>query len=302
MEAKVDLSNMENPVSYYLNWDREIYTDPSLYNYAIMEIMLNHIEDEKGFPYSNVNRTTFSTVKMLLSSVAFYLEEDRRGSCAGDKGPCWNFIQIDFYGGNERVENLRIYKSIDTVLGNIGGIKEIIFICFSLLHGLLTSTIYKKIMVEKVFGIVPASTSLICCNKKKGKVGQKNPRGSYFVPKEVINKAYDTIMSSLDVCTLSHQMFILRFLASAILKDYQLDLMPLIALNCFNKEEPDKLKGKETSLTPITGDKEMVQKKVSAFQFIANFITNDFFKEKTDSTDKASILKATSTWKSKKKT
>lgn len=300
VEAKVDLSNMERPVTYYVNWDREYYSDPSVFNYYIYEIVLNHIEDEKGFPYSNVNRTTYSTLKPVLSSIGLLQEQDRRGACAGDRGSCWNMVQLDFYGGNERVEYLRIYKSIDAVLGNIGGVIEIIFICFSLVHGILTSTIYKKIMVETVFGIVPATTKFFCLTKQKGKVGQKNSRGSYFAPKEVIAKAYDTIMSSLDVCMLSHQMFILRFLSSAILKDYQLDLMPLIALNCFNKEEPEKLKEKEAPLTAITGDKNLIQKKPSTFQFIANFIRDDFLKQKSDSMDKASILNAQSQQKIEK--
>lgn len=292
VEAKVDLSNMENPVTYYLNWDREYYSDPALFNYYVIEIVLNHIEDEKGFPYSNVQRATYSTLRTMMSTVAFLQEVDRRAACAGDRGSCWNMVQLDFYGGNERVENLRLYKSIDTVLGNIGGMTEIIFIVFSLLHGFLTRTIYKKIMVEKIFGIVPATTKFFCFKKEKGKVGQKNPRGSYFAPQEVINKAYNTIMNSLDVCMLSHQMFILRFLSSAILKDYHLDLMPLIALNCFNKEEPDKLQEKQPTLTALTGEKNMTQRRVSTFQFISNFIRDDFLQQKANSMDKASILNA----------
>ena len=115
--------------------------------------------------------------------------------------------------------------------------KEIIFLIFSSLYTFLVGGIHKKFLVEKVFGIVPEETKFLCLKKKKGKRNERNVRGSYFVPWNIIEQAYNTITSTLDICTLSHELFVVRFLSSALLTDYQMNLMPLIALNYFAHED-----------------------------------------------------------------
>ena len=143
---------------------------------------------------------------------------------------------------------IRTYKPITDILAAIGGMKVNIYLFFTLLHLILGSSLHKYYVVEKVYKIVPDQKGWLCCRKKKGVVGQQNGRGSFFVPQMTIEKAYISIVRSLDVASLSSQLNVLRFVVTALLRDYHLALVPLMAVNKFMKEQDEDVRSKAQKL------------------------------------------------------
>ena len=108
--------------------------------------------------------------------------------------------------------------------------------------------ITKKWLVEKVYGIKPRSC--ISCKKKVAPIlnppisslkDKKNcqvlkteikPEEEELleVPPEVSKEAYSTIEGTLDIVSLCRQMYTLSLLTNLLLKDYQTNLSPLMAL------------------------------------------------------------------------
>jgi hypothetical protein len=150
------------------------------------------------------------------------------------------WLSVKYYPSLKTVENTRVYKTLIDVIGTIGGVNDFILVISSYIYMMLTSNIQKKYIVEKVFGIVPATSRYLCFKKRKGNKGEKNARGSYFVSSEIFDRAHETILSSIDIFTLSHELFVLRFISRALLSDFHLNLMPLIALNHFTPKENTK--------------------------------------------------------------
>ena len=250
IEAKLDLEDYDKPVSFYMNWDKWFFINPTFYNYYALDVVVNTVRDDRGAPLSDVIKANFTSLTALSNTQAPIDKEDRKLAC-GKSEECPFYLHVQFFSSLTAVENLRVYKPITDVLGTIGGVKQILFLVFSYLHLLFTQGLKEKFVVEKVFGIVPDSTQVLCCKKKKGVIGEKNSRGSFFVPRDIVAKAYKTILSSVDITTLTHELFILRFLSSALLRDYQLNLMPLIALNHFTSEKDDDPdEPTQTTVTP----------------------------------------------------
>jgi hypothetical protein len=211
-----------------------------MYNYIALEVVVNKVVDDRGLLFSKTEPTAYTTLREVTRGSSSIPAGDQVAACNSKERSCMVLMEMTFSCSTNAVENIRVYKSLTEVLGTIGGVKEIIFLVFSYIHLVFTSGIQKKYLVEKVFGIVPETTKYLCCRRKKGQIGKRNSRGSYFVPVEVFEQAYKTVLSCIDICTLSHEMFVLRFISSALLRDYQLNLMPLIALNHFIPKESDK--------------------------------------------------------------
>ena len=243
IQTTLNLNNYKHPVAFYINWDKWLFIDPETFSYYNHDVVVNTIVDNNGLPYPLYERSRFVTTELVTTTQIPLAPEEQKAACdytpTEDGQDCVHFILMDFYSALTSVENLRTYKPITDVLGTIGGVKEMILLFFTYVHlFFFNSGVQKKFMVEKIFGIVPAvTTRFLCCKKHKGEPGQKNSRGSFFVTKEQFEAAYTSIFKSIDICTLTHEMFILRFLSSALLRDYQLNLMPLIALNNFCSEE-----------------------------------------------------------------
>lgn len=243
IEPKVSFESYYSPLSYSLTWYQDLLSiTPGRYDYVTLDVVMNKVIDDRGLLYPSrewpmyttveLNSKTMTTPESLRKTVCSIPYSDKITECGYSM-----YLTVGLRRSIKTTESTRVYKGILDVIGTLGGIKEILTFIFTYLHMFLTSSNYKKQLVENVFGIVPDSTSYLCWRKKKGEAGKKDSRGSYFVPVETFNKAFDTIMKTIDLRTLSHEMFVLRFLSSALLRDYQLNLVPLIALNHYATEE-----------------------------------------------------------------
>ena len=240
IETKVDLLNYEKPETYYMNWDNWYYLSKAAFSYYALDVVVNTIRDDRGPLFSIKERERFTSLKSMSTSTSPILEQNQRLRCNSSKESCTSYMNIVLESSLTSTDSLRVYKPITEVLGTIGGVKEIIFLVFSYIHLFLVGNNHKLYIVQKVFGIVPSEKKILCCKKKKGEIGKTNSRGSYYVASHIIDQAYAKVLNSVDICALTSELFIVQFLASALLQDFQLTLMPWVALNHFGPDKKDK--------------------------------------------------------------
>lgn len=241
VEAKLDYGNYEKPVTYYLDKTTGRINLNTFTGYQFT-LTRNTLQDDLGFPWSEEEKAVYTTKQASVPrTVALNSVKTLCNSLLS--GDCSDFLQIDMSAGFEDKLATRHYLPILDVLGTIGGNKEWFYLFFFYLHMFFAGSRYKKFMVKRFYKIVPETSSWLCFKKKNGQIYTKDGQGNYYVPSAWVETAYENIMKNFDICTLSRELSVLRFMASALLRDYQLALIPLAdvqQLGSDEKKAPDE--------------------------------------------------------------
>lgn len=248
----VNLTNFKNPVTYAASADDFYLMNPSTTQRYMNKLSSTQILDERGFLLGESTRTKFTQVENTIAS-----SFDRNRSiirCVPQDlvfDRCYPYFMFEMMSGGNIVSIRRKFGTLLSTVGDIGGVKEFIYLLSFLVYAWYNNMAKKHQLVKSVFKIYDPkhrkSWRACGCLKKNKEFNPKYPINQ--AEPEVIDRAYDIIKKSLDVVTIAKEIGTVRFMAHFLLKDYHRVLIPLVALNIgLNKQEAFKQMKKEAAL------------------------------------------------------
>ena len=263
VRTSFDLNNYESPVQkeYF-----ELYQlQPSeTVSQSIKFSMKNtEIYDVLGLPYKQRMADEVS----LPYDREFTNQNRVNQSVVCTSASCETYFKIKFMDGKALTKTFRVYKSITQVMGEIGGIKIVIYWAFFILYLICGGGQQEKIYtVKRIFKIKQEkktcrqliSHKMPCCKKKKQENLDLNNKfktdesGITEVPSKIVGMAHELFKESLDLITVAQNTFALNMMTSVLLSSYQKSVSSIVILNRYliskeqsqlkksNEKQPDK--------------------------------------------------------------
>ena len=228
LEATVNMAVKDKPVKYTANSDLLLRINPSIENLIRSNLISNEIIDQAGFLFPDVSVVNFTQVSDPFpnsgwrdtSKIFCTLAEISDFSCRP-------YLVNLVLSSNTKVKYSRNYKGLLETLGEIGGLKDLIFIMCFLFYSSYHEKASRAVLVRDTFKIkAPAS-----CVNKKAKVSQTRNKWQMSgdcvkTSKAAEQKAWDDVESTLDVVRLVKEMATLRFIVEAFFSTSQRELIP----------------------------------------------------------------------------
>ena len=204
------------------------------------------VHDNLGLPYKENVRTETSAPS---DREAFNQNRINRSVICTNQS-CDAYFKIKFIDSKLITKTYRVYKPFSEVLGEIGGVKEVIYWAFFILYIVIGGgAVQKEFIVKQVFCL--KTEKLTCrqrcsrrlsCKKKQriidmNKKYQTDSKGVTEAPAEVIDLAYEYFEDSKDLITLAQSTYILNLLSSVLMTGYQRSISSMVMLNCYLKDQ-----------------------------------------------------------------
>lgn len=171
-------------------------------------------------------------------------------------GGCQSYFSIEVISSGRQMIFTRTYRGVLETIGDIGDLKEVVYLVFSLLYSMynFNNRILKSKLVAEDYGVKKEKKLGKWCKKKIMDIGknetilaknlgladqenknyakmQKFKGGLFETNDSVFELALANLQSSLDVGTICKEINILKVLRQLLLTDYQTKIIPLTALN-----------------------------------------------------------------------
>lgn len=275
----MDLGNKESPIKYNFNGDDCYYLNPDSYQVINQPLVVNQIVDSNGFLIPDkvvVEYTTYGVPTYMASwrdsTVLTTTESDIENFLV------YAYFKYEVISGGKFNKITRTYTGFLDYLGNIGGIYSILLGTFGAIYYFYHYEAEKAAIVHAIYGLKAGSKNG-CCSKKKssqsknqvgstkhsdfmramssksGTTHQIDPetdayaeKGTIYVSSKVVDKAFDTIKSNLDLVTICREINTIRCLASILMRDYHKGLVPLVSLSKYLQE--DQYKAMKSKIKP----------------------------------------------------
>ena len=259
-QVNINMSNLEKPVTYTTSLDDFYFINPNLGQRYQAKLMNNDVRDVLGILPKESLRTQYATNERIQSNILY--RNPSQLICTPtevSKEKCQDYFMFQIISGGGQGTKTRSFKGVIDTLGEIGGVKELLYVGFFYIYYLYHERAAKDLMVEKVYKLKKkkktTNNKVDPINKKTHETNVHIDGEEYFEASDkVFSKAYDIIEDSLDVITLAKEMNCLRVIASFLMNEYHRVLIPLVSLNIElkkqgRKEEIDRIlkqKGQET--------------------------------------------------------
>ena len=260
----VDSSRFNDPVRVHLENNDIYYVNPSSKIQNSVKLRQYQVKDQYGFPYSP--KTRFDGFEISEIKTKSQGRDSTKISCTRaefldiNTVPCQSFINIEFIGNGNRVVYTRTYQGILETLGNIGGFNEIIYIILVFIYQPFYYRAFSQTVMNKLFAFnkgkqkgfskkkvhqnEPEQNSNLSCWQKLCYVlqckGCRKRTKQEQIDKEVEESGMASLEDTLDVLQLVRQMNCLKVLTNILFKAYQYKLIPLMALNLFQKRRTQR--------------------------------------------------------------
>ena len=244
--ANTDLSNKKHPISHIMTSDDYFYLNTNIGIQYQARFMENSIYDDLGYYFGATKVDSFFSIEKFNPSVS--TRDATKLYCTKQEvidDECGWYYSFMFISGGREAVITRTYKDLVSTIGDIGGVKEFVFLIFAVIYSAYNSNQKKKDMVRRIYHLQQDSSRLkIWCACKRKDVHQMPASSSIpgsssqgpdesvkKVPRDVIDSAFDIIEDSLDAITIVEQLNIVKFIAHFLMQEYQKNLVPLVALN-----------------------------------------------------------------------
>jgi hypothetical protein len=266
----VDSSRFNEPVSVHIENNDIYHVNPASKTQNSVKLREYNIRENYGFPYPETKR--FEGFEVSEIKTKSQGRDPSKISCTRaeflnlNTVPCQSYLNIEFIGNGNKVVYTRTYKGIIETLADIGGMKEIVYIIVFLIYQPFYKRAFSQTIMDKLFAFNkgkqkgfskkklhqngPAKTFsevgfkekiwflFVCrCCKKRTKQDE--------IDEEVRQSGMESLEETLDVLQLARQMNCMKVLTNILFKAYQYKLIPLMALNLFQKRKIQKTQFKK---------------------------------------------------------
>lgn len=242
-KPNTNLGNYEKPLEYNTDADNYYYINPLIGQRYENKLMTTNIFDDKGFLSAESARASFTHSERIQMNLLY--RDGSQTQCLPEElesYECKGYFFFEVVSGGTLRKITRSYKGFIETCGDIGGIKELIYLVFFYLYIFYNQRATKTLLVEQVYGI---KKGFGCCKIKRrvkpsSKDEAKKFEGLGPAPEHVFEKAFTLIEDSLDIITLAKEANSLRFLSTFLMTEYHRVLVPLVSLNNELKRDKEK--------------------------------------------------------------
>ena len=243
-KPNLNLGNYEGPVEYNTDADNYYYINPLIGQRYENKLMTTNIFDDKGFLSAKSLRSSITHSERIQMNLLY--RDGSQTQCLPEElesYDCKGYFFFEIISGGTVVKITRSYKGFIETCGDIGGIKELIYLVFFYLYIFYNQRATKTMLVEQVYNMKKGSS---CCKKKKqvkpsAKEESLKIEGLGHAPEHVFEKAFTLIEESLDIITLAKEANSIRFLSSFLMTEYHRVLVPLVSLNNELRRENERI-------------------------------------------------------------
>jgi hypothetical protein len=241
--AKVNLQNLQQPVTFGSSDDDFYFLNPLRMQMMTVRYMLNKVVDDKGYFFGEKDRIEYYGPQNTIYNTPY--RDKTQLTCTTNEiadETCKAYFRYEMMSSGHVRVFTRSYKGFIETLGDLGGTREIIYAFTIFFYAFYNDYVKKKTVVAQIYRLVQEKGSPGKKSNKKdnldkarddtyedfetGKDTEVKP-----APKHIINEAYRIVERSLDVVTIVKQINILKLLTHFMLKEYHCKLSPLVALN-----------------------------------------------------------------------
>ncbi len=153
-QFSLDFSNLDSPAKLVPIPISPIILDPGIYMHLDYSMNSNDIVDSYGFLRANRKRKSFIDVreKARITNGRNF----RVFQCAADvvqSSSCQPYVSVEIHASGTSVLIERTYRSITDTFGDIGGIKEVLFLAISFFYRIYNQLSLKKFLADTVFDL-----------------------------------------------------------------------------------------------------------------------------------------------------
>ena len=217
---------------------KEVRIESNLNKWLKFEVKKNKVLDDTiQFVKPNL-RLEYATIDLVSND--FQMREEKKTYCKREEivsGACKPYISLNYEAGGELFVIRRNYKSISTILGEIGGILKVISTVVLFLYSFYHIRQVKSYLGLKMLGISKEKFEELKKLEKKKFRGKKfNQEGdlihsSQKKHKVVLEKAIQDILNRRSHFTdLTDKLNELEVIQQAVFEDYERKLIPLVLL------------------------------------------------------------------------
>ena len=257
-EPIIDLRNYEHPLRYITNSDNVFYLNPGSIQFHQQKMMYSTIENDRGFLFGESRVTSYYHVeKELIVSQFRPLNQIECNPSLIGTAECKPYIITEIMSGGKSLVQVREYKGVVETLGEIGGVKELVYICFFYLYTFYHDRAAKHSMVREVYRAKRGSSKdkkVNPLNDPEQLVAQVIKGEELQVNQKTINKAFGQIENCLDIYNLIALANELKFLNSILFKDHHRKIIPVLTLT--NKNFPGTPKNKPPPAQQLFAEQE----------------------------------------------
>ena len=248
IRAEMNLGKYKNPVAYQTDPDNYFYVNPTVGQRYESKLMRTEIYDSRGFLSEESLESTFSSNERVQMNL--FSREESQTSCSPeelDDGRCRAYFYFETISGASLLKVTRNYKGMIETFGDIGGIRELVYLLFIYFYSFYNQQVQKQVLVEQVFGL--KKPNRLCRRKgvRNTRVASSSPgfspEGLGPAPGAVFEEAYRIIENSLNIVSIAKEANSLKFISNFLLNEYHRAISPLVALNIelANREEISKI-------------------------------------------------------------
>ena len=249
--------NLTHPIKLsYEEYELIALIEPKYTNYYNQALKTVNIWDNRGFPYSTNLRQSLPTQgEMSDLDWKVWPEYDlEKSSCPGldvnggvDFLQCNTYFILEMYIDELEINITRTYKSLADTLTNISGLVNVLKVVLAVVYMLFHNATLNSLLVKSVFKFLPPKPKKkkrICCRKRKESSDDKYADGQPKIERHIENKieylrvtqeiydqALEKIMEHVDMVTLIRELFNLKLLVNALMKNYNKHAAPLVILS-----------------------------------------------------------------------
>ena len=220
------------PLTYEPDSDENIHFLPDFTHYFRSRLMVNEVWDSQGLFSSDRQRASYISVDSLFQSTMS--RQPSKRTCSKQEIEtlnCKAYYTHSFISSGKTFKYKRSYRSIEELLGELGGLQEVVTLMFLLLYSHYNQYAAKRLLLSKVFAVHDLSPlKFLGCRKKKTSSvdSQKTKNSLSLEDKEDI--ALAAIDRHLDVVSLLRELVVLKFVSLLLLRDSQKRAIPALSL------------------------------------------------------------------------
>ena len=235
LEPEVNLIKKHNPVGHLANSDDYYPLNPAASGEIQEKLIIKEIVDSAGFMFPKTSVANYTDIQYSR----YYNKYRDVNSLSCTKADitnsiCESYLTFFMLTTNQRTVTHRKYKGLLETIGELGGLREMVFLAFFVVYQHYHSSICKFELVRRVYGLEGKRACLgsLLKNMKVSdlKAGQdfKLKENSVQVSDKVVNRAWDQIERSLDVVHISRELSSLKLLLVILCNEQTRLLMPTI--------------------------------------------------------------------------
>ena len=212
-EAVTNLGDYKTPVTYITETSSWVGINTAFYTMNYHSLRVNEVMQERGF--LSKLETTHKYVSVDKTTTQLRNRNPAQTTCyVGQHEYCLPYIVHNFIMTNKKLQIVRSYKGFVESISEIGGMIDLIFLCFALIYSFYHSSAINRFLAQKIYGVQKQPMKLgLCIKKSKSEVSDVNNKEN-LNSDDIYNRTVKHMLQDLDLVTLVKELNCIKLFLS----------------------------------------------------------------------------------------